>query len=287
VVAPTCRRGLLPSGCAGTYAPSVIVDNRVGASGRIGIEAVKAADPDGASVVFTPDFPFTVYPHSFRKLAYDPVRDFVPVAIAARSQLALAAGARNAGHDQDAARIPAMGESQPPRGIVCDDLGGRHAALRRRDALARIEHRAHPVHYKGGAPAIQDLVGGQIPVSVNPVGELLPHVRAGKVRVLATTGAKRTRFLPDVPTMAESGYPDVVVEAWLGFLAPAKTPADVVARLAAAVAAAAKADDVVQGLERFGMESVVSMPAEFAATLKADIERWAPIVKASGFTAED
>jgi len=183
----------------GGYAPAVIVENRVGASGRTGVEAVKNAEPDGATLLFTPDFLMTVYPHSFRRLSYDPVADFAPVAIVARSQLALA---------------------------------------------------------------------------------------AGKIRVLATTGMERSEFLPEVPTMVEAGYRDVVVQSWLGFLAPARTPQETVSRLADAIVAAARSDDAAESMRKFGMRAQTLGPATFGAMLRADLERWAPIVKA-GFTAED
>jgi tripartite-type tricarboxylate transporter receptor subunit TctC len=144
-----------------------------------------------------------------------------------------------------------------------------------------------PVHYKGGAPALQDLLGGQVPVSINPVGELQPHVKSGKIRVLATTGMERSEFLPEVPTMVEAGYRDVVVQSWLGFLAPARTPQETVSRLADAIVAAARSDDAAESMRKFGMRAQTLGPATFGAMLRADLERWAPIVKASGFTAED
>lgn len=146
---------------------------------------------------------------------------------------------------------------------------------------------APAVHYKGGAPALQDLLGGQIPVSMNPVGEVLPHVKSGKIRVLAVTGAKRSMFLPDVPNMVESGYKDIMVEAWLGFFVPPKTPADTVSRLATAIGEAARSDEVSQSFMKFGNEVSVTTGANFVSLVRGDIERWGPVVKASGFTAED
>jgi tripartite-type tricarboxylate transporter receptor subunit TctC len=271
----------------GTYAPSVIVENRVGASGRTGVDAVKNAEPDGATLLFTPDFLITVYPHSFKKLSYDPVADFAPMAIVARSQLALAAGPAVPANVRSARDYIDWVKANPKNGFFATTSAGGtpHFVGVMLSKAAGVELSA--VHYKGGAPALQDLLGGQIPVSINPVGELLPYVRSGKVRALATTGSERSSFLPDVPTMVEAGYRDVVVQAWLGFLAPSRTPPDTVSRLAAAIADAARDETARQSIEKFGMQPVSSGPAAFAATIKADLERWAPIVKASGFSAED
>jgi len=144
-----------------------------------------------------------------------------------------------------------------------------------------------PVHYKGGAPALQDLMGGQIPVSINPVSELLPQLQGGKIRVLAVTSGERSKFLPDVPTMKEAGFPEIVLAPWLGFFAPARTPPDVVKRLANGIADATAFGDTQRSFIKMGMDPVAMTPVGFASVVKADLERWAPIVKASGFTAED
>ncbi len=271
----------------GSYASAVVVENRVGASGRTGVDAVKNAEADGTTLLFTPDFLITVYPHSFRKLSYDPVADFAPVAMVARSQLALAASSAVPSSVRTARDYVEWVKSNPKNGFFATTSAGGtpHFVGVMLARAAGVE--LSPVHYKGGAPALQDLLGGQIPVSINPVGELLPYAKSGKVRVLGTTGPERSIFLPEVPTLAESGYPDVVVQAWLGFLAPARTPQDVVARLSAAITEAAKDEGARQSMEKFGMQPASAGPAAFAATIKADIARWAPIVKASGFTAED
>lgn len=271
----------------GQYAPAVIVENRVGASGRTGVEAVKSAEPDGTTLLFTPDFLLTVYPHSFKKLSYDPLKDFVPVAVVASSGLALAAGPglpaeiKTVQQYLDWAKANAKQAS-----FATTSAGGTpHFVGVMLAQASGVE--LTPVHYKGGGPALNDLMGGQIPVSVNPIGELLPQLQGGKVRVLATTGAKRSKFLPDVPTMAESGFPNIVLSPWLGFFAPARTPADVVKRLSNGINDAAQSGDAQRNLLKFGMESAVATPVGFAETVRQDIEKWRPIVKASGFTAED
>jgi tripartite-type tricarboxylate transporter receptor subunit TctC len=271
----------------GGYASTVIVENRVGASGRVGVDAVKAAEPDGNTLLFIPDFLFTVYPHSFRKLSYDPVADFAPVAIVARAGLALCAGPALPESVKNTGQYLDWVKSNPKNAFYATTSAGGTphfvGVMLSRDSGVALS----PVHYKGGAPALQDLMGGQIPLSVNPVGEVLPYVKSGKLRALATTGAQRSKFMPEVPTLVESGFPQIVVEPWLAFFAPARTPADTVSRLAAAIAEGVKAPETTASFEKFGNETVTSTPASAAAALKTDLARWQPIVKASGFTAED
>ena len=271
----------------GNYAPAVIVENRVGASGRTGVEAVKNAEPDGTTLLFTPDFLMTVYPHSFRKLSYDPLMDFVPVALIARSGLALAAGPALPSNVTTVREYVAWAKANPKQALYATTAAGGTphfvGVMLARDSGVELS----PVHYKGGAPALQDMMGGQIPVSINPIGELLPQLKGGKVRVLAVTSAERSKFLPDVPTMKESGYPEIAISPWLGFFAPAKTPAETIKRLANGIADATAHGDAQQSFLKFGMEPAAMTPVGFATVLKSDLERWAPIVKASGFTAED
>jgi len=142
-----------------------------------------------------------------------------------------------------------------------------------------------PVHYRGGAPALQDLIGAHVPASINPIGEALPALQQG-VRILAVTGAQRSKFLPEVPTMKESGY-DVVIDSWLGVFLPAMTPDEQVNALSRALERMVKSSEYAESLARFGSEPTFATPAEFAARVKMDIERWGPVVKASGFVGED
>jgi len=271
----------------GNYAPAVIVENRVGASGRTGVEAVKNAETDGTTLLFTPDFLMTVYPHSFKKLSYDPLTDFVPVAMLARSGLALAAGPALPEKVRTVKEYVAWARANPKQALYATTSAGGTphfvGVLLARDAKVELS----PVHYKGGAPALQDMMGGQIAVSINPISELLPHLQGGRVRLLAVTSPQRSKFVPDVPTMSEAGFPNIVVNPWLGFFAPAKTPPEIVKRLANGIADASAFGDSQRSFIKMGMEPVAMTPVGFAAVIKEDLERWGPIVKASGFTAED
>jgi tripartite-type tricarboxylate transporter receptor subunit TctC len=265
----------------------VIVENRVGASGRTGVEAVKNAESDGTTLLFTPDFLMTVYPHSFRKLSYDPLTDFVPVAMLARSGLALAAGPALPAEVKTVAQFVDWARAHPKQALYATTAAGGTphfvGVMLARDAKVELT----PVHYKGGAPALQDMMGGQIPVSINPISELLPQLQGGKVRLLAVTSPQRSKFVPDVPTMTEAGFPNIVVNPWLGFFAPARTPPEIVKRLANGIADASAFGDSQRSFIKMGMEPVAMTPVGFAAVLKEDLQRWGPIVKASGFTAED
>jgi tripartite-type tricarboxylate transporter receptor subunit TctC len=271
----------------GNYAPVVLVENKVGASGRTGVESVKNAAPDGTTLLFTPDFLLTVYPHSFRKLAYDPLKDFTPIALVARSALGLAAGPGLPDSIATVKDYVAWARANPRKAFYADTSPGGtpHFVGVMLSQASGVP--LTPVHYKGGAPALQDLVGGQVPVSINPLSELLPQLRSGKIRLLAVTSPERSRFVPEVPTMTESGFPSIAFSSWLGFFAPAHVPQDVVKRLANGIADATAHGEAQQSILKFAMEPAAMTPVGFAATLKADLERWGPIVKASGFSAED
>lgn len=271
----------------GTYAPTVIVENRPGAAARIAVNYVRNGDADGSVMLFTPDFPFTVYPHSYKKLDYDPVRDFAPVTTVGQSVLVMSVGPAVPDSVKTVGDFVRWCKANPAKASFATTGAGAtpHFVGVMLARSAGIE--LTPVHYKGGAPALQDLLGGQIPMSVNPTSEVLPHIKSGKIRALGTSGTRRSRFTPEVPTIAESGYKDVVVESWLGFFAPGKTPPATVARINADVGAALKQEDVVQNLAKFGVEPYIVTPGQFAAIIRRDIDKWGPIVKASGFTAED
>ena len=271
----------------GNYAPVVVVENRVGASGRTGVEAVKNAEPDGTTLLFTPDFLLTVYPHSFRKLSYDPLKDFTPIALVARSALGVAAGPGLPADINSIQGYVAWAKANPKQAFFADTSPGGTPHFVGVMLSQASGVKLTPVHYKGGAPALQDLVGGQVPVSINPLSELLPQLRSGKIRVLAVTSPERSKFLPDVPTMKESGFPSIAFSAWLGFFAPARLPQDVVKRLSNGIADATAFGETQQSILKFAMEPAAMTPVGFAAQLKSDLERWRPIVKASGFTAED
>ncbi len=270
----------------GSYASTVLVENKPGAAARIAVEYVKNAEPDGSVMLFTPDFPITVYPHSFRSLNYDPLHDFTAVSPAAKSMLTYNIGPAVPEGVRTLAEFVQWCKANPAKAAYATTAAGGTPhfvgmMLANEAGVAMI-----PVHYRGGAPALQDLIGGHVPASVNPISESMSLAKAGTIRILAVTGSRRSPFLPDVPTMREAGY-NVVVESWLGVFVPAKTPMDVVNALSAAMAEAVNSSQMIENLAKVGNTSAFQTPAQFAATVKADIARWAPVVKASGFVAQD
>src|SRR5215469_295893 len=270
----------------GPYASTVLVENKPGAAARIAVEYVKNAEPDGSVMLFTPDFPITLYPHSFRSLNYDPLKDFTPVAPAAKSMLTYNIGPAVPDNVKTLKEFIEWCKANPTKAAYATTSAGGTPHFVGMMLASAAGVAMTPVHYRGGAPALQDLIGGHVPASVNPVSESMPFAKSGTIRTLAVTGASRSPFLPDVPTMVASGY-DVVVDSWLGVFVPAKTPAEVVNALSAAIRDATKSREMVENLTKVGNEPDFQTPAGFDGIVKADFARWGPVVKASGFVAED
>ncbi|MEI7444349.1 MAG: Bug family tripartite tricarboxylate transporter substrate binding protein [Burkholderiales bacterium] len=268
------------------YAKSVIVDNRTGAGGQIALGALKSATPDGLTVALTPMSMLGIYPHTYRKLPYDPVADFLPVSQAVRFDFGFAVGPMVPANVRTVAEFSAWAKAHPRDANFGSPAAGSvpHFVGELFGRSVGIDLRHTP--YRGTQPAILDLMGGQVAAVSGPVGEFLQHLPTGKVRLLATSGLARSRFTPTVPTFAEQGLKDLVHDEWFGFYVPARTPTETVARLNAAISAALAAPEVVESLANMGLEAKPSSPAELAALLKKDGERWAPLIQTLGFTAE-
>ena len=262
----------------------VIVENRTGAAGRLAAEFVKSQPGDGLTLLMTPVANMAIMPHSHKGLRYDPFRDFVPVAHVANFQIAFAVGP--AVPSQTLRDYVALVKKDPKAGNYASAAAGSipHflGVMFARTAGIELTH----VPYKGTAPALTDLVGGQIAAAVMTVPDIAQLQRAGKVRALAVAGAKRSEALPDVPTFREQGY-ELEGSGWYAVFAPASTPKETVDRLSRLVAQATQTPEVRAFIEKGGMEATGTTPAELAAILKADYDRWGPVIKASGFTSED
>ncbi|MBX9843009.1 MAG: hypothetical protein K2Z80_14500 [Xanthobacteraceae bacterium] len=277
---------VLAESLRGAYASAVLVENKPGASARLAVEYVKNAEPDGSVMLFTPDFPMTLYPHSFKSLSYDPLKDFTPAGPTTRSMLSYNVGPAVPASVKTLADYLQWCKANPGTA----SFGTTSAGATPHFAGVMLSNEAkvtlNPVHYRGGAPAIQDVVGGHIGASVNPLSESMALYKAGTIRILAVTGRQRSKFLPEVPTMAEQGY-NVVVESWLGVFLPPKTPEAVLGALSAAMREATRSQAMIDNLAKFASEATFQTPAEFADTIRGDLTRWGPVVKASGFVAVD
>ena len=279
-----CRR--VASKLAPGYGKSVVVENRTGAGGQIAIQTFKTAAPDGTSILQTPMSMLGIYPHIYKKLQYDPVADLTAVTQGATFDFGFAVGSAVPASVQNIPEFLAWCKANPTQANFGSPAAGSvpHfiGVLIGRSAGIDLKH----VPYRGTQPAILEMIGGQIQAVSGPVGEFTQHVAAGKCRLLATTGATRNKFAPAVPTLVEQGLKDMAYNEWFGFYLPGKAAPDVVQRANTALRAALAEREVVEGLELMGLESKSSTPGELAAMLKADNERWGPVVKAIGFTAD-
>lgn len=262
----------------------VIVENRSGAAGRIGVQAVKSAAPDGMTLLLTPIAPVAVYQHVYKSLGYDPLTDLDSVAQIGTFDFGIAVGPKVpvkslkelvawAKANPNEANYATPGAGTLPHFLAV--LFGQRAGL-------DVRH----VSYRGSAPALTDLVGGQLPMIVTTLSDMTEMHKAGRIKVLAVSGAKRSQFMPEVPTLAEEGY-DISATGWYGLFAPAKTPPDFIAKVNGIVVDAIKSPDVSGRLLTMGLQPTGTSAAEMAAIQKRDSAFWAPAVQASGFKAEE
>ena len=261
---------------------TVIVEDVTGAAGRIGTRNVAQAAPDGNTLLITPIAPVAVYPHVYKNLGYDPFIELKPVTQVAAFEFGIAVGPKAPVKtlkelvEWAKANPKEASYGSPGAGALPHFLG----VLFARAAGVDFVH----VGYRGSAPAIADLVGGQIPIVVTTVSDLLAMHQAGRIRTLATSDAKRSPLMPEVPTFREAGYA-IEGTAWYGVFAPAKTPDAIVERYAKIIADAVKQREVKEKLLKLGLYATGTTPAEFAKIQKDDSARWAPAVQAAGFTA--
>jgi tripartite-type tricarboxylate transporter receptor subunit TctC len=269
-------------------APAVLVDNKPGAGGRLALEAVKNAEPDGSTVVLTPASMVVLYPHLYKKLSYNPVQDLAPVLRVAAAPFVVAVGPAVPAHVKNLADWAAWAKANPNQAAYGSSGAGSMPHFTGVSLAKSMKIDWLHVAYKGAAPAMTDLIGGQVAANIGVVVNALPHLQAGKVRALAVSGIQRSAALPQVPTMTEQGHADATTVEWFGLFAPSKTPAPVVAALAKAFAEASRSKVFQEALTKGAFEPVpTETPAAFGAAVQQDIARWGPVVKASGFTPED
>jgi tripartite-type tricarboxylate transporter receptor subunit TctC len=258
----------------------VIVENRAGGTGTLGAQSVARAEPDGHTLLVAPVSVLAINQWLFKELSYDPARDFAPLTLAAAVSNVLvvhpsvpassvAELVRYAKANAGKLSFASMGSGTT--GHLCGEMFKKAAGV-------DIVH----VPYKGSAPAMTDLLGGQVHMMFDNLPTSLPHIRSGRLRALAVTGAARHPQAPELPTVEESGYPGVVAEAWFGFVAPTRTPPAVRSVLVASMTKALNDAAVKAQLEKVGLRIVANSPEAFAAYIAAETLKWKKVVEESG-----
>jgi tripartite-type tricarboxylate transporter receptor subunit TctC len=263
-----------------------VVENKTGAGGRIAIEAVKNAAPDGSTLLLSAYSMLLIYPHIYRRLPYDPFKDFAPVAMASVLSHGLAVGPMVPASVKTVKDFVAWCKAHPDRASYASPAAGSTphflGALLSLNTGVAMTH----VAYRGSVPGVSDLIGGQIAAMFTPHGDFLANHRTGKLRLLATSGKSRSPFVPEVATFAEQGFPELTVEEWFGFFAPAKTPASVVAAANSAINQSLKDKGLLDSLALQGLLPLGGSSDDMAKDMRRQFDYWGPVVKRIGFTAD-
>lgn len=261
------------------FGQPVVVDNKPGVGGNIGTDLVAKAAPDGYTLLLAPSS-IAIAPHLYKRLAYDPIKDFAPVTLIGNIPMAVVVNPNFPA--KSIKELIAMAKEKP--GAIDYASAGNgttnHLAVEQFKQITGIELTHIP--YRGNPLAVLDVIGGRVPVFFDFVLTALPHIRDGKVRVLATTGLKRSEVLPDVPTVDESGVPGFEAGTWFGIYAPAKTPQAIVDKLNTETLAAIADPAIEKRLKGLGVDIIAKGPKELGDLTKSDLEKWGPIVQKAG-----
>lgn len=260
-----------------TWGQPVIVDNRPGANGNIGTEVAARATPDGHTLVMGTAGTHGINPSLYRKLGWDAVKDFTPVSLVAMVPNILVVN--NSLPVKNVKELIAYAKASPGKLNYGSPGNGSTAHLSMELFKTMTGTSLTHIPYKGSAGVLADVMGGQIALTMDNLPPYLPQVKAGKIRALAVSTAKRSPAVPDIPTVAEAGVPGYDSGAWFGLLAPAGTPKDIVNRLAAETQRILKLPDVHERIATLGAEPVGSTPEQFAAHIKSEIAKWAKVIR--------
>ena len=266
------------------WGQQVVIDNRIGANGIIGTEAAAKAPPDGYTIHLGNISTLAVNPHLYLKLPYDALRDFVPITLAATIPVVLVV------HPslpvKSVKELIALAKARP--GQLNYASGGTDSAQQLPMEMLRVESGINIVHvpYKGLGPAFSDVLGGQVPMMFTGVSNVVPHMKTGRLRVLAIGSPKRSLTLPDVPTVAEAGVAGFDFDSWTGYLTPAGTPKEIIVKLHADITRTLGLPEVKDKLTTLGFDLAGGTPDAFATLIKNDIARFGKLIKAAGIQAE-
>lgn len=268
----------------GPLKTNLIIDNKPGAGMQISVAALKDAPADGSALLLSPPSPFSIYPFTYKKLPYA-VGDVIPVSMVCAFPFAFAVGPAVPDSVKNVPDFIAWAKVNPAKANFGSPASGStpHLVGSLLGQLAGVE--LTHVGYRGDAPGLQDLMGGQVSGYSTTLGSFLPHLKSGRLRLLAVSGTARSSFVPDLSTYTEQGYALEMTE-WFGLFVPARTPAAIIQRIAEATRIAVADPDYVRGLAEFGMTARATTSQELAAQLRAETDLWRVNVKRLGFTAD-
>lgn len=260
---------------------TMLVDNKPGAGGNIGADLVARAEADGHTLLFGTSGPLAINVSLYNKIGYDPLKSFAPILRLGHLPNVLVV--HPSVPAQNVKELIAYAKAQPGKLSYASSGNGASSHLAGVLFNLRTGSEIQHIPYKGTGPALNDLLGGQVSMSFTDVLTALPHIKAGKLRILGVTSANRSRSLPDVPTLMEQGVPDFDVSVFFGVVAPAGTPKDVVQRLNSALSQVLQQPEVRQGLTAQGLEMASDLaPEQLASFLQKEVPKWREVVKASG-----
>ena len=271
---------MVAPGLSGLLGQQLVIDNRGGAGALIGTELAARAVPDGYTLFFSSPGSLTILPHLHKKIAYDPIKDFAPVSLVCIGPFLLIT--HPAVPVRTVKDLIALANAEPGKLNYASAGNGtpNHLAMELFKSMAGVNITHVP--YKGAPQAVTDLIGGSVELMFNSIPPALPHIRSGRLKLLAVASVRRSAQLPEVPTVSETGVPGFEAITWFGLLVPAKTPKQIVARLHELVVKVVRAPEMKSQFETLGYDAVGGSPEEFNAFIRAEFEKYAKVVKLSG-----